>query len=135
MAVGNFDGASFDGSIGGFDVDEVISSGGYELANLGPRRREPEEIRQERVKLGILQERIIEDVAARQAADYKRDGQQKIEELRGEMRLQGLDLRSEHIEALNVRREQIINEELARLFRVRQDNEDVAILLMLAAAV
>lgn len=42
MAVGNFDEVSFDGSIGGFDIDEIISSGGKgDNGRDAVRRREP----------------------------------------------------------------------------------------------
>ena len=100
----NFFGGAFFG--GGFFGKGV--TGGYEIARLGPRRRTPEEIREARVKFGILPARIIEDVAARQAADYRLDDQQRMEELRGELRLQNIEMESVHLEALNARREEVI---------------------------
>lgn len=109
------------------------NSGGWEDAKLGPRRRDPEEIRRERVRYGILPE-IIEDVAARQAGDPRLDDRQRIEELAGELKLRGLEMKSAHIEALNLRREQIILGELQAIFRQQQDDRDIAVLLMLAAS-
>jgi hypothetical protein len=41
-------------------------SGGYEYARTG-RRRTPEDIHRDRVRFGVLPDRIIEDVALRQA--------------------------------------------------------------------
>ena len=77
---------------------------------------------------------IIDDVATRQAADYRQDDQQRLEELRGELRLRGLEMRSAHIEALNEHRAQLIRDELQRLFRQRQDDADVEFLLLMAAS-
>ena len=79
-------------------------------------------------------EQVIADVAARQAADYRLDDEQRQQELQGELRLRGIEMRSAHLEALNARREQIIRDELQVLFRQRQDDEDIAVLFLLAGS-
>lgn len=79
---------------------------------------------------------IIDDVALRQAEDTRLDEQQKLDELRGELRLRRIELKTAHIEALNERRAEILREEIGRLLRLRMQNEeDTIILLMLAEAV
>lgn len=99
-----------------------------------------EDVRRERIKLGILPEAalVIEDVAARQAAAHKQnrlDEQQRLEELAGELKLRGLEMQSEHIRAMNEERERLIHAEIGARLRAVQlgrDNENMAILLMLA---
>lgn len=94
------------------------------------------EVEAELRKRGLEPEsaQIIDDVATRQAADSRQDDQQRLEELRGELLLRGLEMRSAHIEALNEHRAQIIREELQRLFRERQENADIEFLLLIAAS-
>jgi len=113
----------------------IQPSGGYEIARLGGRRRTPEDIRRAREEFGILPARIIEDVALRQAEDLRRDEQQRIDELRGELRLQGLEMESAHIEALNARRQALIDAEIGMRIRARMEAEEMAILMLLAASV
>lgn len=115
---------------GGWPID-----GGSEYARRAPRVRTAEEIRAERVRFGVLPAQIIEEVAARQAADSRLDDQQRIEELRGELALRGLEMQSAHLEALNDRREAILLEEIARRLRGQMDERDTLALLLLAASV
>lgn len=112
----------------------VPTSGGFEIGRLGPRRRTPEDIRQARVRFGVIPDRIIEDVALRQAGDLRLDSQQRIEELRGELKLQGIGLESRHIEALNSRRQVLIDAEIGLRIRTMVESDDIAILMLIAAA-
>lgn len=113
-------------------------SGGFEYARLGPRRRTDEDIRRDRERFGIPRRdaQIIEDVALRQAADYRLDAEQKAQELRAELKAQRIEMRAEHLAALNARREAVILEEISqRLLRLQsQQNETILLLLMAASA-
>jgi hypothetical protein len=133
FACGTFDPDTFD-----TDCPTETPSGGFEYARLGPRRRTQEEIRRERERFGIPQRDaiIIEDVALRQAADFRLDEEQKAQELRAELKLQRIEMRAVHLSALNERREAVIREEIsARLLKLQsQQNETILLLLMAASA-
>ena len=139
---GNFDGVSFASGLGNFDVDSVPRpSGGIPRDYQGPRRRTEEEVRHEREAYGILPKtaRIIEDVAARQAeslAILNFDEQQRFEELLGELTLEKIEWEGRYLELLNLRREALIDEEIAfRLRRKLQEEEDLMILFLLTCSV
>lgn len=96
-------------------------------------RKPEDEENLRRLGLEAAAAEVIDDVAERQSADYRQDDQQRLDELRGELELRGLEMRSAHIDALNRHRDQLIRDELRRLFQQRQDDEDMEILLILAA--
>lgn len=118
-------------------VCNIRPSGGYGPTGAIPsgRRRTPEELRRERVRLGILPEQIIENVALRQTENLRLDEQQRFEELQGELRLQGIEMESAHLAVLNARREQLINAEIARRIMAKMDEEAVILLLFMAASI
>ena len=99
---------------------------------LGRLHREREKV--ERSAELRAAEQVIADVAARQAADYRLDDAQRQQELQGELRIRGIEMRSAHLEALSAQREKIIRDELQALFRKRQDDEDIAVLFLLAGS-
>jgi hypothetical protein len=79
---------------------------------------------------------IIENVAARQAKDLSLDEQQKMEELRGEMLLRGIELKSAHFQALADERNRLIDYEIGeRLRQVAEERQILAILMLLAASI
>lgn len=84
-------------------------------------------------QVGLEAAQIIADVAEQQAADFRLDDQQRAEELRTELLLRGLEMRAAHIEALNEYRAKMVRDELRALFQQRQDDEDMEVLLVLAA--
>ena len=91
---------------------------------------------EEREKLGIDGEEsaIIDSIAARQAKDLRLDEQQRLDELRGELQLRRIEMRSSHIEFLNVQRQHLIDEEIRTyLYAMQQKHEDEAMLLIIAA--
>lgn len=93
------------------------------------KRNEPEKLPVERSAADV-----IEAVALRQVADARLDEQQRLEELRQELRLERIEMRSAHIESMNALRESIIRDEIARLIHAKMDADDTEILLILAAA-
>lgn len=111
-------------------------SGGWEYERLGRRRRTHEEIRRSRIEYGIFEDdaRVVESVAERQAADTRLDEEQRAQELRGELGLKGIEMRSEHLRALNDRREAIATEKIGRYLRALQQKDEETILLLMAAA-
>lgn len=74
---------------------------------------------------------VIAEVAERQALDTHLDEQQRLEELQGEMRLRGLEMRSQHLQALNDERERLLNMEIGELMRKAVDDEDMQTLLLM----
>ena len=138
MASGNFFGGQFFG--GGFfgavtpEADDLRN---FSLRNWRKWRRPADEERRRKVGLSVPEAEVIADVAARQADDLARDEQQRIDELRGELKLRGLEMRSRHLQMLNVERGRLIDAELARrlqaISKARADDE-TALVLILAAA-
>lgn len=134
---GNFYGGEFfAGGFFGANTPEADDTRNFSLRNWRKWHRPERELK----RRGLTPEaaQAIADVAARQADDLRRDEQQRIDELRGELRLRGLEMQSAHLRALNAERERLINAELARRLQAiakhRQD-EDTAIALILAASV
>ena len=87
-------------------------------------------------RLGITPQsaEIIADVAVRQVKDLRLDEQQRLDELRGEMRLRGLEMESLHLQVLNAERERLINAEIASKLRLIQDNNDTVLLMLMVVA-
>ena len=105
---------------------------GYET-----RKKTKEEIRREREDYGIIPRaaEIIEAVAERQAADYRQDEQQRLEELTRELELERLEFQSRYLERLNERRAALIIQETARLIQLKLKQEEEELMLLMMAAV
>lgn len=77
---------------------------------------------------------VIGRVAAHQADDLGLDRQARFEQLERALELQGVEWDARYWEALNLRREQLIDQEIGRLLK-RKLEEEEGILLMLLAAI
>jgi len=78
---------------------------------------------------------VIADVAARQALVLERDAQKRFEELLRELELQGIEFDARYLEALNIQRERLIDAEIAARLRLLREDEELIILLLMAASV
>src|SRR3990167_8806411 len=76
---------------------------------------------------------VIADVAARQALVLERDAQKRFEELLRELELQGIEFDARYLEALNIQRERLIDAEIAARYRLIREDEELIILLLMAA--
>ena len=141
MAAGNFFGGQFFG--GGF-FGELASEapprtgGGYLRHDPSNFRKSREQVRRERIALGIPESAldVIEGVAKRQAAGVESaaaDEQKRLEELERELQLAGIAWQSRYLEALNDLREQYITEEISRLMAQKLENEETMVLMAMAA--
>lgn len=99
----------------------------------GDRGPSKEQTRRSRILFGIEQE-VIESVAQRQVEHTGLDEQQKLDELRGELQLRDIALESRHIHALSEERERRIDLEIAHLFRLKREEDDMAVLKLLAVS-
>ena len=106
----------------------VRPSGGFPAYDRGPT----EEQRHRSRVLHGLEAEIVAEVAARQVAALDLDAEQQQQELRGELALRKIELRSEHLQALSDQRQRLIDAEIAVRLRVVQDNQDILLLLMIA---
>ena len=133
---GIFNNAIFNNAVfnTGFIASSIRPSGGIP-ATLRIPRRTRKDIRRARKLFGIPDEaaEVIATVAARQVDHLEGDAQKRFEELRRELQLRRLEWRSGYLEALNAERERLIDAEIARLLRVRNDNEELMMLVALAA--
>ena len=106
------------------------------LGDYLPDRRDPEQLRRDRQRFGIIPpdaQEVIDEVAARQAQRLEQDKQRQLDELRGELRLRELDLRAGYLEALGEARQKLIEEEIKRRLAQLTENEQVILLVLLAA--
>ena len=126
--------------VGSVVVVQAVFSGGYPTRRTLHKRREPvfadygtalERLRLDQPKAA----EVIQEVAARQAEDAHLDEQQKLDELRAEMRLHGLEMRTQHLAALNAERERLINAEISARIQSLVDAENATLLLMMASSV
>jgi hypothetical protein len=135
--VASFSSGSFSGAVGGFSTGGTPSTPdpirNFSLREWRQWHRPEDEQELKRRGIEPKAAEVIDDVAERQAADPRLDDQQRLEELRGELRLKGLEMRSNHIAELNEHRERLIQDELRRIFRQRQDDADIAAILLLAS--
>lgn len=120
-------------------VDQPLPRGRAEwLGDYRPDQRSPEDVRKARQRFGVIPpdaEAAISEVAIRQAAALETDAQKRYDELAGELKLRELEFKAEYLEALNVERERLINEEIGRrLQQVLHDNNNGALLMLLMAA-
>ncbi len=144
MTVNNnnfFDGPFFDGPF--FDAgivtpDGVISGGGSSpsqgYSGHEVQKRTKEDIRRDRERFGVIPkqvEKVINEVAQRQALRDEQDKQKQYDELAGELKLQNLDLEARYLEALGLQREALI---LQKMEEMRVRKVQILALLLLAAA-
>ena len=87
----------------------------------------------ERHRLNRKAVEIIEKVAIRQVETLHLDETQRTEELYREFSLSDLQIEARHIEAMNLIRERLIEEEIGRLLRIKLQQREEEELLMLAA--
>ena len=129
---GFFGGGTVQGG-GGYHPSQGLGYTGYET-----RTRTRKEIQEERERLGILPrkvERIIQDVALRQAQKLELDKQKQFEELSRELRVQKIEWEGRFLEVLNAEREKLIDREIASRLRFRlQEENDLMTLIVLAAS-
>jgi len=78
---------------------------------------------------------VIADVAARQALRLERDEHKRFEELLRELQLQGIEFDARYLEALNIQRERLIDAEIAARLKLKLEDEELIILLLMAASV
>ena len=141
--VKNFFGGAFFG--GGFFGGGTVQGGGGKHPSQGlgytgyeTRTRTKKEIQEERERLGILPrkvERIIQDVALRQAQKLELDKHKQFEELSRELRVQKIEWEGRFLEVLNQEREKLIDREIESRLRFRlQEENDLMTLIVLAAS-
>jgi len=97
--------------------------------------RQFRETRRDRVRKAPDQEeidKIIQEVAAEQVARLERDDQKRFEQLERELEFRGVEWEARYLEALNVRRELLIDQEIERLLRQKLDQDNQIILILMA---
>jgi hypothetical protein len=65
----------------------------------------------------------------------EQDAQKRFEELLRELELQGIEFDARYLEALNIQRERLIDAEIAARLRLIREDEELIILLLMAASV
>ena len=104
------------------------------------RTRTREELAKERERFGIPDTALeaINLVAAQQARRLELDAQKQLDELRGELKLRGLELEAGYLEALAQTREALISAEIAERMlerlKIQRKNEEIMLLLLTVAA-
>lgn len=104
------------------------------MLHLPHRPRTREDIRKDRARFGIEVAEVISSVAARQAENLVLDEQKRYEELSREITLRGLEFESRHLEALNIERQRLIDQEIGRLLRIKVAEEEAIMMLLVLAA-
>ncbi len=117
--------------LGAFAQPQPHPSGGWIKTPI----RDEADIRRQREDhpLWPKAQEVIAAVAQRQAEDLHLDEQQRLEELSRELQLAGIEWEARYLSALNDRREQLLNQELAYRVQLQQANQDTLLLLMAAA--
>ncbi len=98
------------------------------------QKRTKEDIRRDREKFGVIPkqvEKVINEVAERQALREEQDKQKQYDELAGELKLRNLEIESTYLEVLALQREILIAEKLEQM-RLRQTQ--ILTLLLMAAS-
>ena len=123
----NFFGGAFFG--GGFFGGGTEPGGGGSSPSQGyggheVRHRTKEDVRRDREKFGVIPkrvEKVIQEVAARQAQSDEQDKQKQYDELAGELKLRNLALEAGYFDSLALEREVLVAEkvEQMRLNKVR----------------
>ena len=96
--------------------------------------RKPWRKRLEEQRIQAVAIDLIERVAQRQVETLESDEHKRFEELERELELKGIEWEARYLEALNDRRQALVIEEIGRLLRLRQDEEDMVILLTMMAS-
>ena len=133
----NFFGGAFFG--GGFFGGGSTTGGGGSSPSQGYSghevvRRTKEDIRRDREKFGVIPktvERVINEVAQRQALREEQDRQKQYDELTGELKLKNLALESRYLDYLSSKREGLIAD---RLEKDRLHKMKILTLLLMASA-
>lgn len=99
------------------------------------QRKVSREVSRETLRLPSQAQRVIEAVALRQVQKLERDELKRLEELTRELDLKGIEWETRYLEALNVRREALIDAEIAKLLKLKLEDEDTLLLMMLAASI
>ena len=76
--------------------------------------------------------RIINEVARRQVETLEADSQKRFEELERELEARQIEWDARYLTALNERREFLIEQEIGRLLRKKNDEEETVIALLMA---
>jgi hypothetical protein len=124
-------------------VQPVVGGGVVPHPSLYPRPPNKQQISRARRRLGlydgadeeVVAATVIADVAARQALVLERDEQKRFEELLRKLELQGIEFDARYLEALNIQRERLIDAEIAARQRLIREDEEILILLLMAASV
>ena len=87
--------------------------------------------RLEEAKIQRLAVEVLDEVAHRQVLTLELDEHKRFEELERELELKGIEWEARYLDLLNERREALIDAEIGRLLRLKQDENDVIILLTL----
>ena len=91
--------------------------------------------RKGRFKLPREVAEVVAAVAARQAQTLVQDEQKRLDELFREITLRGLEYESRYLEALNIERQRLIDQEIGLLIKRKLDEGEVLMLLAAVAAV
>ena len=111
-------------------VEGVIPAGGHHLW-LGPYRRR--HIWMDRVPGPVAE--VIQVLALEQIADLQLPKRLQALQLKRELKLRDIEYHTRYFEALTLERELLVELEIAKLLRVRMDEEDLSLLVVLAATV
>lgn len=135
FSVGSFD---FGSEPGALEAPIQIVGGGFPgHGTLKLRRREgrtKDEIRRDRERFGIAAA-VIAEVAERQADRLEQDEHKRFEELLRELQLREIEFDARYLDALNKQRQRLIDEEIGRLLRLKNDEEVMMLLALVAACV
>lgn len=96
--------------------------------------RSKKEIELDRERFGIAAT-VIAEVAEHQAQRLEQDEQKRFDELLRELQLREIEWDARYLEALNAQRQRLIDEEIAKLLKLKTTDEEMMILMMLAACV
>lgn len=78
---------------------------------------------------------LIQELAYRQSQDLTRDDEQRFEELERELEIQGIEWQARYLEALNVQRERLIEQEIGALLRAKLQEDEAMLLIVVAATI
>lgn len=116
---------------------QLVGGGYHPSQGLYPRPPSRQEVSRDRERFGLLDElalKAIAEVAARQAERLEQDAQKRFEELSRELQLRGLEWEARYLEALNAKREELIDAEILSRLKAKFRADDEMIILMLLAA-
>ena len=118
--------------------DSGVKPSGGIPSTLKVRGRSRKDVEQSRKRYGLsdLATDVIAQVAARQVESLEADEQKRFEELHRELTLRGVEFDRRYFEVLSEIRERLITEEIASRLRLKlREEEEIMVLLMMAAAV